>query len=626
LIDMPGRRRVPGIRAVLLGSIALGFLLVMGSGYWMLRNHFQQNLDDLSNEELAIYGDSLRQFMVHLMGMGLSDAELKAELERLKEGTPVIRELRLLHAPIITRQYGMHVDEEPRNSLEEKALNSGKPVMTSSPEGDPSQLTYIYPFHAETSCLACHEGVRAGEVLGAFSMVVDTSLIAEKYKHGQRDLLLMTVVESVLLLLLLYYLLDRLLLHRLEHLRAAAERMAAGDLKVRLANGHGDELGRVIDAFNRMAERLRRLMGALDQDIREQSDQLGQMVEMSRLLVTSDNLPDVLQELVRSVTESVKVTCGRILLLDTADADVLQEWAAYPVRPMAASAPSSCHLDACPLLQETLREGKPKILRRDDELTPAEKSLLLFGESQWVMCLPIVHQSRTLGVVLLSEFRSEEREPADERRLRYAETLTHELAAAIVNMRLNDQMIRQIEESVFALAEAVDKKSAWTAGHSHRVARYARAFGEAMGLSAGDLDLLYRAGLLHDIGKIGTPGTILNKEGQLLPDEYAELQRHPASGSEILSKISSFAPLIPIVRHHHEHFDGNGYPDGLAGEQIPLLARIVAVADAYDAMTSDRPYRAGMPHEEALRRLLSGAGSQFDPAIVDAVTEAKLDT
>lgn len=622
---MPERRRIPGIRAVLLGSIALGFILVMGSGYWMVRKHVAQSMNELSHEQLAIYGDTLRQFMVHLMGMGTSDIDLQKELHRLQRETPVIRELHLLHVPVTTRQFGLKVDGRSRNAFEEEALTTGKPVMARGGGDDANALVYVYPFHAEASCLTCHEKVKTGEVMGAFSMVVDTSLISKHLRHSQRDILLMTIIESVLLLLLLYYLLHRLLLHRLERLQRAAEKVAAGDLKARVAVGRPDELGRLIDVFNRMVERLRRLMGALDHDVREQSEQLGHMVEMSRLLVTSDNLPGVLQEMVRTLTESVKVTSGRILLIDPEDKDLLQEQAAYPERPLSEAPPKNSHLDACPSLQALLHEGKPAILRQDDVLTPAERSLLLFGASQWVMCLPIMHQSKTLGVVLLNEFRSEKREPVDERRQHYAETLTQELAAAIVNIRLNDQMVSQIEESVFALAEAVDKKSAWTAGHSHRVARYARRIGEAMGLSSEELEQLYRAGLLHDIGKIGTPGTILNKEGELLPGEYAELQRHPADGAEILARVNSFRPLIPIVRHHHEHFDGSGYPDGLAGEEIPLLARVMAVADAYDAMTSDRPYRAGMAHDEAIRRLLASAGRQFDPAIVEAAAGTSFD-
>jgi len=172
------------------------------------------------------------------------------------------------------------------------------------------------------------------------------------------------------------------------------------------------------------------------------------------------------------------------------------------------------------------------------------------------------------------------------------------------------------ETVIFALAKAVDAKDAYTEAHTERVASRARLLGSVAGLSGSDLDDLYRGGMIHDIGKIGVPDAILLKPGPLDPDEMAIMRRHPVIGEEIARPLRSAAKLLHIIRHHHENFDGTGYPDGLAGEDIPLVARIVAISDAYDAMVSDRPYRKGMGHEKAIAILDSGAGSQWDPKLV----------
>lgn len=167
-----------------------------------------------------------------------------------------------------------------------------------------------------------------------------------------------------------------------------------------------------------------------------------------------------------------------------------------------------------------------------------------------------------------------------------------------------------------SLSAAVDARDHYTALHSLHVADYAAAIGASLGLR-DRLSILEQAGLLHDVGKIAIADAVLLKPARLTADEYADIQRHAVVSAEIIGGIPVLAELVPGVRHHHEHWDGSGYPDGLIGEAIPHDARILAVADAFDAMTSDRPYRTGMPAERARAELLAERGHQFDPAIVD---------
>lgn len=169
--------------------------------------------------------------------------------------------------------------------------------------------------------------------------------------------------------------------------------------------------------------------------------------------------------------------------------------------------------------------------------------------------------------------------------------------------------------TIKALLTALDAKDKYTAGHCSRVTDYAVQIGRAMNLDDDELRNLEEASLFHDIGKIGVPESILNKTETLTNDEFDFIKKHPAIGATIIESISFFAHQSSIVRHHHERWDGRGYPDGLAGSSIPLAARILAVADTYDAMTSDRPYRARMPQEKALAIIEECSGTQFDPMI-----------
>jgi len=171
---------------------------------------------------------------------------------------------------------------------------------------------------------------------------------------------------------------------------------------------------------------------------------------------------------------------------------------------------------------------------------------------------------------------------------------------------------------IYAFANAIDAKSKWTKGHSERVTHYAVAIAKEMGLSEKDIETLRIAALLHDVGKIGTYDVILDKPGRLNDEELKLIKMHPAKGEEILRPIKQLQDILPIIRHHHERIDGKGYPDGLKGEEIPLLPRVIAVADSFDSMTSDRPYRPAPSREYAMSELKKYSGIQFDPQAVEA--------
>jgi putative nucleotidyltransferase with HDIG domain len=214
----------------------------------------------------------------------------------------------------------------------------------------------------------------------------------------------------------------------------------------------------------------------------------------------------------------------------------------------------------------------------------------------------------TLGLFLVPAFAAQRLFLLYQRQRRLADSL----AAA------NEKLERANISFASALIATLDARDRYTAGHSAAVAVYARDIAARMGLLPAEQDLAYLCGLVHDIGKIGLSPSLLEKTGPLTLDERRQMEEHAAIGERILANVDNYAEIATIVRHHHERVDGQGYPDGLRGDAIPLLARIIAVADAYNAMTSDRPYRDAMPSRVARLRLAQAVDSQFDTGVVAA--------
>jgi putative two-component system response regulator len=196
-----------------------------------------------------------------------------------------------------------------------------------------------------------------------------------------------------------------------------------------------------------------------------------------------------------------------------------------------------------------------------------------------------------------------------------SEVLGRAIHQALEKFRLADQL-EGAEQVLFTLAAAVEAKDPTTEGHLRRMAHYALRLGQALRLDEHELIVLRYGAILHDIGKVGVSGAILRKPGPLTEAEWEEMRGHSIIGEGICAPLRHSHEVGPIIRHHHERWDGKGYPDGLAGDKIPFLARVVSVVDAFDAMLSDRPYRKALPLDETIRRLSEGAGTQWDPILM----------
>lgn len=235
------------------------------------------------------------------------------------------------------------------------------------------------------------------------------------------------------------------------------------------------------------------------------------------------------------------------------------------------------------------------------------------------LILPLAARERLVGVIQVANktltSTGDRYSPED---LDLLKILSSQIAFVIQNADLFQNLQQAYIHTLGALTTAIDAKDSYTHGHSKRVTEFSVNLGHEIGLNKADLENLRIAALLHDIGKIGIPELILNKPGRLTDEEFEIIKSHPELGTRILEKVEFLSPIVPIIRHHHERIDGRGYPAGLKGDQIPLAAKVIAIVDSYDAMTSDRPYRKAMELDVACAEILRCKGSQFDPEFAEA--------
>lgn len=233
--------------------------------------------------------------------------------------------------------------------------------------------------------------------------------------------------------------------------------------------------------------------------------------------------------------------------------------------------------------------------------------------------VPIIIKNYIYGVFIMGNHEKIEYSSGD---LKLAAAIAFLLGVSIENSKLYSSLQDTFFQTVKALSETIEKRDSYTGGHVQRVMEYSIVIGKSMGLSKEELDKLKLAALMHDIGKIGIEDNILRKSYLLSDEEYWVMKKHTVYGAEIIQNIKELRGIIPGVRGHHERFDGRGYPDGLEGEDIALLGRIIAVADTFDAMITDRPYRKALTTVEAVKELEKNSGKQFDPEVVNAFIKA----
>jgi putative nucleotidyltransferase with HDIG domain len=338
--------------------------------------------------------------------------------------------------------------------------------------------------------------------------------------------------------------------------------------------------------------------------VRQEKERLSDLVFMyqfSQLIATSLDVETQVEQIVeflwqRFAPESLALS---VLLPDEDRLHLLaaRTGAGWVEQPRCAPLPADC--DAGELLATHLR------------LADGAGA----GDDERFAGLLLRTHDRPVGYLHLA--RRPEQPPFDAGERRLLAIFAGQVAASLDNARLYQALKDQNRQTIEALAEAIEARDAHTYGHSRQVAHYAVALARELGLAPERVELLDYAGLLHDVGKIGIRDYILLKPGRLDDEEYAVMQGHPRIGVKIIERVCGLRATLPIIEAHHERWDGKGYPHGLRGEEIPLEARILSVADAFEAMTADRAYRPAMPFDEAIEILLRGRGYAWDAALVD---------
>ncbi|MDQ3815854.1 MAG: HD domain-containing protein [Armatimonadota bacterium] len=257
-------------------------------------------------------------------------------------------------------------------------------------------------------------------------------------------------------------------------------------------------------------------------------------------------------------------------------------------------------------------QGNEPVVNNNEQSLPDGRHLVNLA------AMPVVLQSTLKGIILVANKRSGPITEADTELLL---SVGRHAGIALENQRLHCALSDSYLSTIAVLADAIEVKDPYTRGHCESVAAVAVRVAQRMGFAGDDLDQLRYAALLHDVGKIGIPDGILLKPGRLSPEEFQVIQRHTIIGSDLVSRVDSLAPIAPVVLHHHERYDGTGYPHGLSGDNILLPSRIVGVVDALDAMTTPRPYREPVTIPEALCEIQRCSGTQFDPAVVVELAE-----
>ncbi|MBI4004457.1 MAG: HD domain-containing protein [Candidatus Omnitrophica bacterium] len=368
-----------------------------------------------------------------------------------------------------------------------------------------------------------------------------------------------------------------------------------------------NEIGELARSFNRLTQELEQKIDEL-----ESSRQLVKrlLTRIGNAIVSYEGIDSLLTLIVENTVGALEAQMGSLLLVDGEKQELVVK-TTWSQNGQVTDDQFRAKLGDG-IAGWVAKEGRPMC-------GPGKASILGFtGQEKegTILCVPLTLRDRPIGVIGILREEATRTFTEDDESL--MASIGVQMAVAIENYRLNLDIERTYVETIMALALAVEAKDPYSAGHSKRVGFYSRKIGEIMGLDEETLRVLNDAGVLHDVGKIGIKDEILLKPDLLTTDEEKIMQQHPVIGEAIVKPVRSLQKVGTLVRHHHERFDGTGYPSSLKGEEIPLGARILSVADTYDSMVTDRPYRKRLAIEDAKAELQRLAGVQYDPTVVQA--------
>jgi len=409
------------------------------------------------------------------------------------------------------------------------------------------------------------------------------------------------ILLSLWVVLLLSVIQIRRTMDPLAKLKDGTRQIAMREFDRRVKVESGDEFEELAGSFNDMARQLGRQFNALTT-----------MSEIDRAVLSALDTEKIVNTTINRVREFFKYDFVGLTLFNSRGGNSPRMYVGTSDQDDVRAVDE---VEIMPGEVEKLKIEREVIVANVGEALPYHLLPFAKGGLTTFVVLPLFIKGELEGIISLGSLDST---PPSRDDLSQARQLADQVAVALSNAHLIEELDLLNWGTLTALARTVDAKSPWTAGHSERVTEQAVKIGKVMGLTTDELEDLRRGALLHDIGKIGIPVAVLDKPGKLTDEEYEIIKQHPRIGARIIEPIAAYAPVLPMVLQHHEHFNGRGYPDGVAGEQLSLGARILAVADVYDALISDRPYRKGMELEKTLSIIRENSGTQFDPVAVEA--------
>lgn len=501
--------------------------------------------------------------------------------------------------------------------------------VSSLPQGSTSgPVSHSLRIDNAPECAGCHGG--EGPVLGWLTVDMSVEDTLAQIGHIKKAIAAAGGVMLLVLAVTISFVMTLLVSKPVEKL-AATMKAAEDDLTVRARTESNDEVGLLSESFNSL---LGRLQGARDEADRVHVDELARysselehansalddkVKKLSALSVIGRNmneirkLDDLIKLVLNTALHELDGGSGSVMLYERAVGELFIHYG----KGLAPEGQRKARFRLGEGIAGWVAENKKSVSApraiEDPRYVPGKG----LRHDMPVICVPFIGTSGNLLGVINVE-RKEGLGPFSQSDMEYLTAMAGQAAVAIENVELIQNLQKSYYDTISALAMTVEAKDPYTLGHSKRVTQYAMAIADEMGLSERDLQTIQYGATLHDIGKIGVRESVLNKPGVLTSEEFTEIMDHAVIGEKIISGVDFLQATRPIIRNHQERFDGKGYPDGLRGREIPPMVAIVSVADNFDALTTDRPYRKAFSAARTIEMIKEDAGTKFDPEVVEA--------
>jgi HD-GYP domain-containing protein (c-di-GMP phosphodiesterase class II) len=519
-------------------------------------------------------------------------------------------------------------------------------------------ISHFMPVWNRKKCYGCHDA--SAKINGLIDVKYDISRNRADVMAMKRFLVFSNILTVLLVSSILSALFARHLMGPLKDFLRAIKAVEDGDWDARIDVKRNDELGSIGTAFNRMVEEIRNLYEkslkkekeiskvkveldhkvmleelnaqlqykirevetankavlSLSKEVKAKNVELEKMVErlkrineVGRVLTSIINIDELIGLIIKTTSETLRVEKGSIFLQKNPGSTLYVQYQ----RDIGIERSANVSVDLNPLYSGLIEEGKPLMLNNGSANSTADSGI------SSAIGVPLKMKGQIIGGMLLEVKADGTQFTSDE--LELLGTMANQAMVSIENAWLYETVKSNYFGTIQALVNALEASDRYTKGHSERVRFMGLELGKYIGLDYRELELFEHAAILHDIGKIGIDSSVLNKEGGLTNAEFSLIRAHPIIGDEILGPIGTLQGVRTTILQHHEKYDGTGYPYGIAGDEITLKARILAIVDTLDAMLSDRPYRKALSLQRAMSELKEGAGTQFDPQLVGSFLE-----